>query len=241
LNGDADVARIAGLIGDDTRAAMLLALLGGGSLAAGELARSAHVTPQTASSHLAKLVGGGLLDVEARGRSRRYAIAGPDVAHAIEAIAAIAPLRPARALSQSVRHAALKTARTCYDHLAGKLAVALLAALVDRHALRPLALGEGRAARRGPAFGTALLGPAASAVFAECRIDVAALESSGRQFAPLCLDWTERTPHLGGALGAALCGAFLRNDWCRRAPVGRALVITPTGRRVLDDRFGVRL
>src|SRR5262245_41991084 len=136
LNGEADIATVAALIGDDARAAMLLSLFGGGARSASQLAAEARVGAPTASKHLAKLVGGGLLQVEACGRERRYRLASDDVAQVIETLANIAPVRSTRTLGESSRLDALRQARTCYDHLAGRLGVAIFDALVKRDALR---------------------------------------------------------------------------------------------------------
>ena len=135
LNGEADIASIAALIGDDARAAMLLALFGGGARSASQLAAEARVGAPAASKHLAKLVGGGLLEVEVRGRERLYRLASEEVAHLIETLANIAPVRSPRTLGESSRLEALRQARTCYDHLAGRLGVAIFGALVKRDAL----------------------------------------------------------------------------------------------------------
>jgi DNA-binding transcriptional ArsR family regulator len=152
---------VAALIGDEARAAMLLALASGESLSASALADHARIGPSTASAHLARLVGGGLLTVERRGRSRYYRLAGHEVAVMIEALVVLAPLRPTRTLDESSRLAALRAGRTCYDHLAGRLGVALFRALVARGALLDVALVDvgGRKGRSG--LGPVFLGPRA--------------------------------------------------------------------------------
>src|SRR5262252_5225786 len=133
---DPDVAEVAALIGDPTRAALLLALLGGGALTATELAYRSGASPQAASAHLRKLVDGRFLSVAASGRHRLYRLAGSDIAEAIEALLTIAPQRRVVALSQSIAMDRLRAARTCYDHLAGRLGVAVTDALVARGAVR---------------------------------------------------------------------------------------------------------
>src|SRR5260370_28713016 len=138
LNGDVDIAAPAALIGDAARAAMLLALSGGQPLSTTVLARQARIGLPTASRHLARLVDGGLLLVQRRGRSRYYALAGEDVARVVETLSTVAPRRPPRTLSESSRMHALSTARTCYDHLAGQLGVADFDALVGQAALGPI-------------------------------------------------------------------------------------------------------
>src|SRR4051794_30879174 len=132
MAGTPDFAAVAALIADPSRAAMLSALLGGHALPASELARYARITPQTASTHLAKLVSGGLLSVTRTGRHRYYSLTSRDVAQALESLAVIAPAPRLRSLNESLEVQAIRRARTCYDHLAGTLGVALTQALIDR-------------------------------------------------------------------------------------------------------------
>jgi DNA-binding transcriptional ArsR family regulator len=226
LNGDVDIARVAALIGDDARAAMLLALGSGVPLSASDLAASARISPQTASEHLAKLVDGGLLRAERRGRFSYFSIAHSGVSRAIEALGQLAPQRAPNALSEATKAQALRNARTCYDHLAGKLGVALFEALVRRRALKH-------------PDGEVVLGPRARALFAGLGVDLDGLHQGRRRFTATCLDWTERQPHLSGVLGAALCAAFFANGWCARAPESRAIVVTREGRQALQERFDI--
>ena len=207
---------------------MMLALLGGGALPASELAFRGGVSPQAASAHLAKLVGGGLLCASAEGRHRLFRLASPDVGHALEALAAIA--RPARvvALSQSTALQRLREARSCYDHLAGRLGVGVTAGLVARGAIR-LVDGEFAVTRSGERF------------FAALDVDVTEARASRRSFARACTDWTERRPHLGGSLGAGLRDRFLAAGWVQRNAQDRSLRITDAGRTELARRFGMRL
>jgi DNA-binding transcriptional ArsR family regulator len=228
-SNQADVAGVARLIGEPARAAMLDALLSGRALAAGELSRVGGVSPATASEHLARLREGGLVEVVAAGRHRYYRLAGPDVAYALEALALVSPRLPVRSLRQSRAAAALGVARTCYDHLAGQVGVALHDALVARGAL---ALGAG---------GYRLTGDG-DALLAAVGVDVAAAGARRRAFARPCLDFTERRPHLAGALGAALCARLLGDGWLvRPAPDQRGLRVTGRGRERLATHFGVRL
>jgi DNA-binding transcriptional ArsR family regulator len=215
---DADVASVAGLLAEPARARMLDALLAGRALPAGELARCAGVTPPTASAHLRRLLDGGLLSVEAQGRHRYYRLAGPAVAEAIEALALIAPPLPVRSLRQSQRAEVLRFARTCYDHLAGVVGVALADSLLRAGALRPAACRDYEVTPEGER----LLGGLG--------VDVAGLRRQRRAFARGCLDWTERTPHLSGALSAALLERLLGLGWLARGRVPRGLVLTDTGR-----------
>jgi DNA-binding transcriptional ArsR family regulator len=214
---DANIAAPASLIGDPTRATFLMALSQGRSLPAGELARRAHVTPSTASIQLAKLVDGGLLTAERNGRHRYYALADPNVASAIESLAVIAPRRPASSLKQSRIGSELQAARTCYDHLAGALGVALFDGLQRQRLLT----AELEPTRKG------------ASRFAELGINVDELARRRRPLARRCLDWTERRHHLAGSLGAALAARCFDLGWIERLPSSRAVRVTEKGRRGL--------
>ncbi|OLB74273.1 MAG: transcriptional regulator [Actinobacteria bacterium 13_2_20CM_2_71_6] len=224
-----DVSGVARLIGEPARAAMLDALLSGQALAAGELARAAGVSPATASGHLTRLRSGGLVEVVSAGRHRYYRLASPEVADVLETLSLLGSARPVRSLRESRTAQALALARTCYDHLAGRVGVAVCDALVSRAAL--VAGGDGY-----------LLTPAGEELLDGLGVPVAAARASRRHFARLCLDNTERRPHLAGALGAALCGRLLELDWLVRRTAGRrALRLTDAGRAGLADALDVRL
>lgn len=212
-----DLATIAALIGDPTRAAILSALLGGQALPATELADRAHITPQTTSAHLAKLVEGGLLGVTQTGRHRYYRLKNADVARALEALAVIAPPPQVVSRYQPSDSQALRFARTCYDHLAGKLGVAITQSLLEK---RFLTLDDQtyHVTEQGTAW------------FAAWNIDPQHLHKGRRAFARTCLDWSERRDHLAGALGAALATAFFERGWIERLPDTRAVQLTETGR-----------
>lgn len=225
------VAEIARLIGEPSRAAMLDALLSGQALSAGELARAGGVSPATASEHLARLLAGDLVWVVRAGRHRYYRLASPEVAQAIEALALVRPA--GRAAVQSLRQArtaeAMLLARTCYDHLAGRVGVAVHDALVGRGAL--VAGGDGY-----------LLSDAGADLLDHLGVDVAGAAASRRRFAAPCMDFTERRPHLAGALGAALCARLMGTGWLlRRVPGQRALRLTGAGRVGLAETLGVHL
>ena len=221
------LAEVASLLGDPGRAGMVSALWDGTARPAGELARIAAVTPATASSHLARLVAGGVLRVEPRGRHRYFRLASPQVAQALEALATLLPPHLANnGAGETVPP--LRRARLCYDHLAGALGVAVSDALVER---RLLSL---------EADAYALL-PAGRRWFAMFGVEVAALERGRRPLLRSCIDWTERREHLGGALGAALATDLLERDWLRRERSSRALLVTSAGRRGLRNAFGLRL
>jgi DNA-binding transcriptional ArsR family regulator len=230
LASDAGIAPVATLLADSTRAAMLTALLDGRALAAGELARLAGVSAATASSHLARLRSGGLVTVVSQGRHRYYRLAGPEVASALEVLARIGPQTPVRSLRQSRQAAALSAARTCYDHLAGQAGVALLDALLANGVVCG---ADGAADLDVTEDGDALL--------AGFGVDTSALRGSRRRFAATCLDWTERRPHLGGALGAAITGRLLELGWVEHGPSRRVILVSAAGTQRLAATFGYGL
>jgi DNA-binding transcriptional ArsR family regulator len=220
---DADISTPASLIGDPTRATFMMALSDAQALPASELARRAGVTPSTASVQLAKLVDGGLLTAERHGRHRYYALADPSIATAIEALAVIAPARPAHSLKEARLGSELQAARTCYDHLAGALGVAVLEALLSKRLLTDeLELTKSGADR-----------------FANLGIDVDEVGDARRAFARRCLDWSERRHHLAGGLGAALAARFFELGWIERMPSSRAVRVTPKGRAALARELAV--
>lgn len=209
------IAEVASLIGDAARANMLTALMGGQALTAGELARHAGVTAQTTSGHLTKLTGAQLLVVERQGRHRYYRLASPEIAQAIHALMAVASGGPKRHHPLGPKDMALRLARTCYDHIAGRLALALADSLVcDGHVI--LSDGVGMVTDQGCGF------------FRDLGIDVATLRSK-RPLCRTCLDWSERRPHIAGQLGAALLTASLDWGWVARVPESRVLRLTRAG------------
>lgn len=244
---DSDIAPVAALLADRARAAMLMGLLDGLPRAAGELGRLAGVTPATASSHLARLLDGGMLAVQRQGRHRYYRLAGPEVATVIEVLAQVSPVRPARGLRQSREAAALAEARTCYDHLAGRAGVALLDALLAAGTLtsqdpegagaagRPAGAGAGYPMTEAAA-GYAVTEPGA-ATLASFGVEVASLLRSRRKFAGSCLDWTQRRPHLNGALGAAITTRLLQLGWIERGGSRRFVRVTAAGQDGLARTF----
>ena len=244
---DVDVVPAASLLAEPARAAMLTAMLDDRPLAAGELARLAGVSPPTASAHLARLLHGGLVTVIRQGRHRYYQLAGPEVAAVMEALAHLSPVTPVRSLRQSQDATALAEARTCYDHLAGRAGVALLDALLAREFLAPLPDGEpangGRSARNAvqqehrlpDRFEVTADGLATLSAFG---LNIAVLGRTRRRFAGACLDWTERKPHLNGALGAAITARLLGLGWIERGQRRRAVRVTPAGAEGLTATFG---
>lgn len=210
---DRDLAAVAVLIGDPARAAMLAALSTGMALPAGELARRASVSPATATAHLRRLVEGGLVKVRAQGRHRYHELAGPQVAAALEALAQIAPSVPVSSLREHTAAFRLAEARTCYDHLAGRRGVELRDRLLAIDAVRLVDDRDHVITGRGRALLLAL------------DIDDGRLKSSRRVLARSCIDWTQRRPHLAGALAAALTDRFLELGWVSRGQ-GRGLRVT---------------
>lgn len=220
-----DLAALAGLLADATRATFCLALLDGRAWTAGELARYAGVAPSTATEHLNLLTAGGLLTGERQGRHRYVRLAGDEAAETIERLASLAPRRPAAAATLSVagRERALARGRTCYDHLAGALGVSIADAMTDRGLI---SWDSGLA-----------LTPEGSRWLSGLGISMPT--RTRRPPVRSCLDWTERRPHLAGALGAALCDLAFASDWIRRIGSGRAVAVTETGRHALDARLGL--
>jgi DNA-binding transcriptional ArsR family regulator len=222
---EAEIATPAALIGDQTRATFLTALADGSSLPASDLAARAGVGAPTASVQLAKLVDGGLVEVERNGRHSYYRLANQATANAIEALAAIAPRRAGSSPKQARVGSELRAARTCYDHVAGVLGVALLEALQRQRLLTQ----ELEVTRRG------------TDRFARLGIDVDELARGRRPLTRACLDWTERRHHLAGGLGAALATSLLERGWIERLPGTRAVRVTDRGRRGLGRELSVHV
>ena len=199
----------------------------GDPCAAGELARRAGIAPSTASGHFARLLAGGLVACESVGRERRYRLASAAVAATLEALARVAPPLTVRSWRGADRGAAIRSARTCYDHLAGRLGVGLTEALVAQGVLIP----------RDTAYE---LTAAGEETLDRLGVDVAAARARRRSFARACLDWSERRPHLAGALGAAVAETILARGWVRRRPGDRGLHVTAVGVAELRD-LGVEL
>jgi len=240
MSGDADLARVAELMADRARSRMLLALTSGRELAASLLAEEAGVSRSTASAHLKRLTEGGLVAVRAEGRSRHYRLAGPEVAGAVERLIALAPPAPISSLRESTRAAQLRRARRCYDHLAGRLGVGVMAGMLERGYL------DG---------GDGLFDPGGDDRPASAGHEVAyELTASGRDFLDhlgvrladgrralvrYCVDWTETRHHLAGKVGRGLLDRFLEAGWVEPIRPHRALRVTPAGAAVVGREFGV--
>jgi DNA-binding transcriptional ArsR family regulator len=236
--GDANIATIGALMGEPARAKVLMALLDGRALAASTLAAEAGVAASTLSTHLSRLVDGDLVSVETSGRNRYFRITRPEVADALEALARLAPAQPIRSLRQGTHAEAIRRARTCYDHLAGRLGVALLDALVDSELLLVDSTSD---AQSDPILG---LGRAKSYILTpvgKARLEtlgVALDRTSRRTLTRYCLDWSEQRAHLGGALGANILTRLLELGWLVRGE-RRIVKVTATGHDGLEAEFGI--
>ena len=229
MTDDARLASIAALAGDPTRAAILHALMDGRALTASELARAAGVAPQTVSEHLARLGAAGLISIEKQGRHRYHRLGSPTVARMIESIMQVAAIsRPD--IATGPRDRGMRAARTCYDHLAGRLGVALCDALVTAGHVE-LTQDSGRVTSNG------------FALLSSIGIDLEAARPGRGTRAGLlcrpCLDWSERRIHIAGTLGAVLCATALERHWVRRVPGSRAVVPSVEGQRAFVQYFCV--
>jgi DNA-binding transcriptional ArsR family regulator len=221
MSGELAITRTAAMIADPARAEMLLAMMDGRAYPASDLAAFAHVSPSTASHHLSGLVGAGLVEVFRSGKHRYHRLAGSQVAELLESIGALDTSRkPTRAVSP--RASALANCRTCYDHLAGRLGVELRKSL-ERQEMIELDGDRYTVTATGREFFTPY-----------------GITLSDRQpQAKACLDWTERTPHIGAWLGRAILRAFLERHWLQRGELPRSLIITPMGEERLAEDFGI--
>ena len=245
MQGDTNLAALGAVIAEPARARMLLALADGRALPASVLAAEASVAPSTASAHLARLLESGLVSVRPQGRHRYYELAGPDVGELLETVARLAPAAPVRSLRDGTRAYALRRARTCYDHLAGRLGVALFRALVDdglvvggdgRHvhaeAQRDRLSGPGRDVNY-------TLTPAGHERLSNLGVALPAPGASGEVALRYCVDWTEQAHHLSGVVGRALTSRVFELRWLERVPRTRAVRLTGDGERGLREHFGL--
>jgi DNA-binding transcriptional ArsR family regulator len=221
------IAEAAALIGEPARANMLAALVGGRAMTASELGLGAGVAASTASEHLAKLLDGRLVSVTSTGRHRYFRLASPAVARVLEELMALAMDGPPRHRPKSRCDDAMARARTCYDHLAGKLGVALADSLAAREQV-VLTDDGGLITDSGRAF--------LSSLGAELQ-----RRNTRRALCRPCLDWSERRWHIGGEVGAAIAERCFALRWTERRSDSRAITITATGERAFDELFGVRL
>ena len=217
-----DIARIAALVGEPARAAMLTALMTGGALTASELAQEAGITAQTASSHLAKLESGGLVVLRKQGRHRYFALAGADVADVLERLMGLAQRAGHARVRPGPKDPAMRQARVCYDHLAGDAGVALYDSLVRRKLISSKA-------RDGDILLS--LTPKGEKFAQAFGVDLALLEAARPPVCKSCLDWSARRTHLAGGLGRALLRRFYELKWAARAPDSRVVTFTRTGEK----------
>ena len=222
-----NISSVAALMADPARATMLMILSERLALPAGELARAAGITAQTASTHLAKLVAGGLLCCEQQGRHRYYRLGGPQVAHAIEHLAAISPIAAAVSATPSPEGRSLRFARCCYDHLAGQVAIAVTRALQRQRYIRATVDDRYEVSAAGTVW------------FSTLGLDLTALKPTRHGLARQCLDWTEHQHHLAGPLGAGLMEQLCTKGWLRRSRSSRAVQVTPQGWIGLKRQLGV--
>lgn len=227
MNPQPTIAATAFLIADPARTAMLMALVDGRAWPAGELAYAAGVSAQTASSHLKKLVTGGLLTVETQGRHRYYRLAGAQVVATLKHLASIGPVRHVRRKAPHPETERLRFARCCYDHLAGQLGVEITKRLLQRGYL---AIGDGKAYA---------VTPVGIEWFGRLGLDITRLRPRRHGIARQCLDWTEREHHLAGPLGTQLMTFLCEHNWLRRPPSSRAVEITPKGWKELQRHLGI--
>jgi DNA-binding transcriptional ArsR family regulator len=229
MDDEPGIPRIANLLADPARAKILRTLIDGTRRPAGELAYTANISAQSASAHLAKLVDGGLLAQEAQGRHRYFRLANAQVADAIESLAslsvAVRPRAPRSPLPSKSVPVQFLNARTCYDHLAGEIAVQVCEAMLKGRWLTAEAR-DFRVTRLGERELAAL------------DVDLAAARRSRRVFARACVDLTQRRPHIGGALGAALLDLYVARGWILRARRSRVVTITPKGQEAFRRTFG---
>lgn len=225
--GELDISKVGRLLGDPSRVEMLSALVDGRSLTARELAHGAGVSASTASFHLTKLSDAGLLMVRSQGRHHFYRVASPEVGEALQALLRIAPTTKAKPAAR--RRNKVCFARTCYGHLAGVLGLAVAEALQRKGLIVPKGDEDFLLTRKGEGF------------FARLDIDLEALRSGRRLLARQCLDWSERKPHLGGALGQAFTESLLRRKWLRKKPGSREIRVTKEGEAGLRKLLGVNV
>src|SRR5919197_4886439 len=246
MQGDTDITKVASLMADPARAKILLALGDNRALAASVLADEAGVAASTASSHLKKLVDGGFLTVERHGRHRYFRLAGPHVAQLLEALARVAPAAPVKSLKEGTRAQAVRFARTCYDHLAGKLGTELMTSMIERGML------DGGDGRFDPAraHDDRLSAPGWDVDYRLTERGVEELAAFGidldelpkkRRLVRYCIDWSEQRHHLAGSLGAAVADRTLELGWVKRADATRALHVTDEGFEGLEETFGLTL
>lgn len=225
---DAEISQTAALIADPTRSTLLWTLADGRALPACELALEARVGAPTISFHLGKLIAGGLVAAEKHGRHRYYRLADPALVGLLEQLATRSPAARARSFAEGQNGKKLRFARSCYDHLAGRLGVLATEKLAASGYLVPAGLDFE-------------LGESGREFFARLGVELASPRAGRRAFARACLDWSERRHHLAGALGAAWLRHLLQREFLKRTPTGRALQLTAAGRRFFEEELALDL
>ncbi|MBO8156955.1 MAG: helix-turn-helix transcriptional regulator [Bacillaceae bacterium] len=223
-----NVSSIASLISEPSRAAILLALLDGTYRPASELAYMAGITPQTASFHLKKMLDVNVVTMQKQGRHHYYAIKNYEVAKVLESLLALAPQPEIKSLNHSEENKAIRSARTCYDHLAGNLGVQITHAMLKNGILKD-GDKEFEVTDKGEAF------------FIRLGIDISSLKQIRRSFSHKCLDWSERQYHLAGSLGYALLNKMLEDGWINRVADTRAVKVSALGKKEIEKNFGIKL
>lgn len=226
MAGDADLSAVGSLLSDRTRATILLTLLNGGMTSASALASRADVSRPLASAHLRKLTEGGLITVEPHGRHRFYRLSSQRVADALESLILLSPASAVTSLRGSKESIGLQRGRLCYDHLAGRLGVALTQQMTERGFLEKTG-------------GDYEVTGAGAAAFQRLGIDLATLRSRERPLSRACLDWSEKDHHLAGSLGAALTNELFRLGWVEGREASRVVMVTEAGRQGLRQAFGL--
>lgn len=228
MDANPNVAKVAILVSEASRATILTVLLDGRLHPASELAYMARIKPQTASFHLSKMVDANIVAVEKQGRHRYYGILNPEVAQVLETLLSIAPPIEIKSLKQASEDKAMRFARTCYDHLAGNLGVQLTDSLIKADVIY----------EEKNAF---VVTDKGEQFFKTFRIDLEIVKKKRRSFSHKCLDWSERRYHLAGALGNALLERLLELKWVQRIPDTRAIKITSKGKNGFKDIFSIDL
>ncbi|MGO4950239.1 ArsR/SmtB family transcription factor [Paenibacillus sp. DRB1-1] len=228
MSTKSNVAMIASLVSEPSRAAILTALLDGRFHTASELAHMAGIKPQTASFHLAKMTEAQVVTVEKQGRHRYYGIQDPEVARVMESFLSIAPSVPIHSFKHASENEALRLARTCYDHVAGQLGVQLMSFFIQKGILSEDQDGL-HITEQGEIF------------FTDFQIDLKKTRQKRRSFSHKCLDWSERRHHLAGALGSALLDRLFELNWIERLPTTRAIRVTADGKRGFKEIFSIEV
>ncbi|KAF6582799.1 MULTISPECIES: ArsR/SmtB family transcription factor [Paenibacillus] len=228
MSTQSNVAMIASLVSEPSRAAILTALLDGRFHTASELAHMAGIKPQTASFHLAKMTEAQVITVEKQGRHRYYGIQDPEVAQVMESLLSIAPPVPIKSFKQASENEAIRLARTCYDHVAGHLGVQLMSFFMQKGILSEDQDGL-HITQQGEIF------------FADFQINLKNTRQKRRSFSHKCLDWSERRHHLAGALGSALLDRLFELHWVEHLPTTRAIRITAEGKRGFKEVFSIEI